>query len=200
MYGKILGMMFKLMKLCFQTGGQVCPTLVSVWSNRAAAYLMTGEVAKCIADCNTVINLEPTYTKAYVRKAKALVEQDKFHAAVEVLTAGRDAIGGAAVFDNRKLEEINYELSKTTTIVSDFDSAKKLINAGHHSDGRALLTRLLRETNANSVVLWTVLVCSALPTCTASCSPPNACPALLSARSLSRLHLADGPATLPPHI
>jgi len=133
----------------------VCPTLVSVWSNRAAAYLMLGELAKCVADCNTVIKLDPAYTKAYVRKAKALVEQDRFREAVQVLSDGRTAIGAAEHLDNRALAEINQELAKTTTIVSDFESAKSLIEVGRFSDGRSLLARLLRETNSVSVVLWT---------------------------------------------
>ena len=44
------------------------------FANRANAYLELRKYAECIADCDKAIAIEPSYSKSYFRKAKALFD------------------------------------------------------------------------------------------------------------------------------
>ena len=41
------------------------------YSNRANALLENGNYKECLADCDEAIKIDPSYSKTYVRKAKA---------------------------------------------------------------------------------------------------------------------------------
>ena len=58
------------------------------YANRANAYLELFANEECIADCNKAIQIEPTYSKSFYRKAKALVNQQKMTDALEVIKEG----------------------------------------------------------------------------------------------------------------
>jgi tetratricopeptide (TPR) repeat protein len=45
------------------------------FANRANAYLEMANFEECIKDCDQAIKIDPTFAKAYYRKAKALVNQ-----------------------------------------------------------------------------------------------------------------------------
>jgi len=45
------------------------------FANRANAQLELHHYEECISDCNSAIDIEPSYTKSYYRKAKALYYQ-----------------------------------------------------------------------------------------------------------------------------
>ena len=48
------------------------------YSNRAACYTKLGAIPEAIKDCETAIKLDPTFIKAYIRKANAeLMKRDK---------------------------------------------------------------------------------------------------------------------------
>ena len=47
------------------------------FANRANAQLELHHYEECISDCNSAIDIEPSYTKSYYRKAKALYYQQK---------------------------------------------------------------------------------------------------------------------------
>ena len=47
-----------------------------------------GQLEECIKDCNEAIKIEPTFSKSYYRKAKALENQQKLHEAYTVLKEG----------------------------------------------------------------------------------------------------------------
>ena len=46
------------------------------YANRANAQLELHNYEECIQDCNSAIQIEPSYTKSYYRKAKALYCQN----------------------------------------------------------------------------------------------------------------------------
>jgi tetratricopeptide (TPR) repeat protein len=56
-----------------------------LYANRANAYLEAGMNKECIEDCQKVLEMEPTFAKAYYRWARALVNQEKLQEALEVL-------------------------------------------------------------------------------------------------------------------
>jgi hypothetical protein len=42
------------------------------FANRANAYLELEEDQKCVDDCNIAIQINPSFSKSYLRKSKAL--------------------------------------------------------------------------------------------------------------------------------
>lgn len=55
------------------------------YANRANAQLELHNYEECINDCNSAIEIEPTYTKSYYRKAKALYCQNRLQDALSVI-------------------------------------------------------------------------------------------------------------------
>ncbi len=55
------------------------------YANRANAQLELQNYEECINDCNSAIQIEPSYTKSYYRKAKALYCQWRLDEAAEVI-------------------------------------------------------------------------------------------------------------------
>ena len=58
------------------------------YANRANAFLEVGRQNECIEDCNKAIEIEPTFVKAYFRKAKALSQLDKNNESRDVCKEG----------------------------------------------------------------------------------------------------------------
>ena len=58
------------------------------YANRANAYLELFKNEECINDCNMAIQIDPSYSKSYYRKAKALVNQQKLTDAMETMKQG----------------------------------------------------------------------------------------------------------------
>ncbi|XP_033119641.1 mitochondrial import receptor subunit TOM70-like [Anneissia japonica] len=61
---------------CYSEAIEICPAdkkqdLATFYQNRAAAHEQQGKYAEVIADCSKAIELNPTYTKAMFRRAKA---------------------------------------------------------------------------------------------------------------------------------
>jgi DnaJ family protein C protein 7 len=66
----------------------VSPKNATLYSNRAAAELMALQFQECIRDCDTVLSLEPTTSKAYFRKATAYKSLGRIEQAIESLKGG----------------------------------------------------------------------------------------------------------------
>eukprot|EP00039_Didymoeca_costata_P005326 m.80545 g.80545 ORF g.80545 m.80545 type:complete len:586 (+) comp12766_c0_seq2:218-1975(+) len=131
----------------------ICPNIPSLWGNRAAAYLMLGQHTQCINDCNSALDLDPTFVKAYSRKAKALVELNLRRDAVDTLLkahkiASEKDSDGAAV-------GIAQELSRVNTLVEQLENGIKLMENKKYNDANAIFTKLLKTSNATDIVLWT---------------------------------------------
>ena len=52
----------------------LCPEMVALWSNRAAAHFQLRHYSLCVADCERAVECDPSFTKAYVRAAQAHVQ------------------------------------------------------------------------------------------------------------------------------
>ena len=60
------------------------------YANRANAQLELHNYEECINDCNSAIEIEPSYTKSYYRKAKALYGQNKLKDALTVIEKAQE--------------------------------------------------------------------------------------------------------------
>jgi tetratricopeptide (TPR) repeat protein len=77
-----------------------------LYTNRAAAYLMTLQYKEAIADCDKAISIDSTNSKAFFRKATGLKGLGNLNSAVEVLSAGLqlDPTNSVALQEKKLLE------------------------------------------------------------------------------------------------
>lgn len=80
------------------------------YTNRATCFFHLEKYNKCVSDCNEAIALDPTFGKAYYRKADALMTMGKIQEAVETMNR---AIELKADDENmrKKLNEAKIQLS-----------------------------------------------------------------------------------------
>ena len=81
------------------------------FANRANAELELMMFEECIADCNQAIQIEPTFIKSYIRKAKALINQQKLEQAMETLKQGHQVDPNSPDL-NELIKEVEIELEQ----------------------------------------------------------------------------------------
>ena len=119
----------------------------TLYSNRAAVFLKLDEHASCIQDCKAALELDPTYTKVYVRKTQALKQQGKFQ---EVVEAWSEALQKCK---EESREMIEKELAKATRLSSLMQDGQKQLKHGSYGAAKAAFGRALRETTAADAIV-----------------------------------------------
>jgi DnaJ family protein C protein 7 len=140
------------------------------YGNRAASHLMVMNYKEANTDCDTILSLEPTNSKAFSRKVTALKGLGKYDEALEVINKGLvfDPNNAAALKDrdslqNAKLQLSNVEqmiankqyrfaLPKVDTLLRDMGSGSRVLN---HLRIKCLieLDRLEEAMNLSNTVL-----------------------------------------------
>lgn len=64
------------------------PSLVAVYSNRAACYSKLMDWGRGLEDCDTCLKLDPSFVKAYIRKGKIQHFLKQYHKALETYNQG----------------------------------------------------------------------------------------------------------------
>lgn len=138
-------------------------TLPVLYANRAAAYSMTGSLLASIADCDSAILLDPKYSKAYRRKAKAQVDLGLVNEALATLRSGIDVIQGDApaygattAFDTARasaLQGMEAELTVFEAMLAAVTSAQECMANDNYVEAIELLDQALQHTTADSIVL-----------------------------------------------
>ena len=97
------------------------------FANRANCYLEMCCYEECIHDCNQAISIDPTFSKSYYRKAKALVNQQKLTEALESLQEGTkyDADNETV---NTFIKDLQEEITQENTIPPDHPERKRFQN------------------------------------------------------------------------
>ena len=75
----------------------LCPEMVTLWSNRAAAHFQLRHYSLCVADCERAVECDPSFTKAYVRAAQAHVQLGNLDSALVRLCAYIVGLGSIRV-------------------------------------------------------------------------------------------------------
>jgi DnaJ family protein C protein 7 len=117
----------------------------ALYSNRAATYLAVKEYPAAVDDAEKAVGLDPAYTKAYVRQARALIQLGKFTDACRVLQAGLVQKPGAQVLET--------ELSTATRLAQQMEEGLLHLKNGEYTDAKSVFGNLLRDTNSASVLL-----------------------------------------------
>eukprot|EP00037_Helgoeca_nana_P003067 m.37854 g.37854 ORF g.37854 m.37854 type:complete len:625 (-) comp13232_c0_seq2:147-2021(-) len=142
----------------------VCPALVVLRLNRAAAYLMLGRHVECIADCDVVTKADPLNAKAYLRKSKAYVQLGQLSEAIAALQAGIRVVQGPPpsygatppAFDAERadaLTSLRDECSKVEAIHSLRDAGAAKLESGEFGDAARLLGEVLTHCDSSDIQL-----------------------------------------------
>lgn len=67
---------------CYTKAIQLFPSDANFYSNRALSYFNLGQYAQCVYDCDRATEINPALTKAWKKKASALVYMLRFGDAV----------------------------------------------------------------------------------------------------------------------
>ena len=105
------------------------PSAPLLYTNRAAAYLMTHQFKEVIADCDKAIQLDRACSKAYLRKASALKSLGRLDEALVVLNAGYDTDpkNAAVVQERQAIIAVNNRLAELEGYIANGSYANALI-------------------------------------------------------------------------
>lgn len=105
------------------------PSAPLLYTNRAAAYLMTHQFKEVITDCDKAIQLDRACSKAYLRKASALKSLGRLDEALVVLNAGYDTDpkNAAVVQERNAIIAVNNRLAELEGYISNGSYANALI-------------------------------------------------------------------------
>lgn len=97
------------------------PSAPLLYTNRAAAYLMTHQFKETILDCDKAIHLDRGCAKAYLRKASALKSLGRLDEALVVLNAGYDSDpnNAAVVQERNAIIGVKNRLTELETFISN---------------------------------------------------------------------------------
>jgi DnaJ homolog subfamily C member 7 len=112
------------------------------YANRAAAWLTLEMYSNCIQDCNMVLQIDPAYFKAYVRKAKAMTQQGQLQ---QVVDAWAEA---AEKCPQGSLPLIKKEQFKAEALLKHMLEGKQHLKEGSFAGAKAAFSRVLMETSA----------------------------------------------------
>ncbi len=114
---------------------RLCPDNLTYVNNRAAAYLMSEQYARCVKDCETVLAVQPRDVKALLRCGKALVrrgETDQARARLE-----------AAKREEPTNKQVEEELAAVAVVETSLKEAREAVREGK---GRQALEACTRGT------------------------------------------------------
>jgi DnaJ family protein C protein 7 len=128
--------------------------LATLYSNRAAAHLVLKDFPLAERDASHAIAMDPTYVKAYLRKARAFVQMGKFEEAVSSLqhkSTSRNA--NTAVLPDSNHPLLGKELGIVTRLRDKMEQGRQQLQANEYASAKATFGRLLQDTSAPNVLL-----------------------------------------------
>jgi len=124
----------------------------TLYCNRAAAFLREQLFSSCIEDCDAALAINPEYPKAFVRKAKALIEMGLFGEACSCLEEGieNNPNSEGLVDEFRKAKKMLDRIVHIEELLKkkDYRSAKDLLSVfpDNSSNNRLLLAAARADT------------------------------------------------------
>ena len=119
--------------------------LAALHTNRAAALLKIREWQTCVDECSKALAIDPHYTKAHMRRTKALLELGRFEEAYSFLQQTK---GSPSSSNGRsRNQQLSKLLRETKTIHDDMLKAETFLSEDRFAAAKSLLGTLLRETS-----------------------------------------------------
>jgi len=119
--------------------------MAMLYANRAAAHVRLRQHDSCVRDCSEAIRLDPTYIKAFMRRAKSLIDVGKFEEAYRGIANGCQK--------NPTNSTLAAELIRVREIRDHMALGLRQLEEGEFAVARASFGTVLRETKSNRVVV-----------------------------------------------
>jgi len=119
--------------------------MATLYANRAAAHVRLRQHDSCVRDCTEAVRLDPTYIKAYMRRAKSLIDVGKFEDAYRGIANGCQK--------NPTNSTLAAELTRVREIRDHMVLGLRQLEGGKFAAARASFGTVLRETKSNRVVV-----------------------------------------------
>lgn len=117
----------------YTSGLALDPVNVSLLNNRSAAYLMTGQFNESLSDCESVIAVDSSSSKAYFRKATAMKGLGNLDGAIDSLNSGLlvDSSSSTAISDRASLLRAKDSIVEMKSLVDrrEFKRAMTIIES-----------------------------------------------------------------------
>lgn len=117
----------------------------TLYANRAACLLQLERYGECVQDCNRALELDPSYLKAYTRKAKALTSLGRFERAVETWRVAQKQS------ENQKV--VDKELAKAESLWKLVQEGRAALAEDSFGNAKAAFGKALRDCSSPDVVL-----------------------------------------------
>jgi hypothetical protein len=89
----------------------------ALFSNRAYMYNQLGKHKQAVSDCNKALKLDPTWVRAYIRKAQAWLSQNQAEEANTVICAGLEQVTEIYLYgDATEALPLHLPLTPTPTL------------------------------------------------------------------------------------
>ena len=112
------------------------PGRAALYGNRAAAWLMLGATAECVADCEVAVGLDAAYSRGYSRMAKALMRQGELSRARRALEGGLRAAAGDA--------SLKKEVQDFEGVLTPLQQAAEALRGGQADEALLLLSGMMQ--------------------------------------------------------
>ena len=123
---------------------QLNPQDPNFYSNRALCYFNMEKFIDCVADCDRATKLNPTFVKAYKKKASALAHQLKFSEAVQVM---KDAVNC-----ERNNLALKNELEEFETYESNYNRYLEGERSKNYGDALSCVTYLCNKLPLSKIL------------------------------------------------
>lgn len=126
-------------------------------ANIAATAIMTREYVKCVDHCNIAIELDKSYTKAYLRKSKALVALGKFHSSFTVLKSliddGKNDGNNNIIASNEMRQTVEVQCREVKQLNNLYSHGEEQLKNQQYAGAKSTFGLLLKKSNASNVIL-----------------------------------------------
>ena len=119
-----------------------------LYANRAATNLMLKDYSRCVDDCDCALQLDDRYTKAYVRKSRALIQLGRFHDAVSQFQPTL-----AMNLSQEDLNVLQEEYNTISKLNESFSQGNLLLESKQYASAKGIYSSILRECNAPNLML-----------------------------------------------
>lgn len=123
------------------------------YSNRAACYTKLAAFPEAMKDCDTCIGLDPSFTKAYLRKAAIFMARKEYQKCIDSLTEARahDRDGKNKAEIDAQLTKCYLESSKETSSLSQEETLKRAMQDPELSSiiSDPIMQQILQQMQSN---------------------------------------------------
>lgn len=122
-------------------------------ANIAATFMMTREYAQCVENCSIAIAFDRTYTKAYVRKSKALITLGRFSELCILLKELLTDDESNDTLSNEIKIKIKSEYAEARQLNDLFSQGEQQLEKKNYRSAKSTFGLLVKRSTASNVII-----------------------------------------------